>query len=86
MTYLVRTLVSIEEFARSQVDRGRFIRVMKRVSDNNKIKKYRGRLEAAMNRFKVGHHAFYVNFFSDMAPGSFLCTFNHMKGYDRART
>ena len=85
-TDLFRTLVAIEEFVRSQVDRCRFIRIMKRVSHGNKIKVYRERLEAAMNHFEVGHHAFHVNFLSDMTPGSFLCTFNHMKGYDRART
>jgi len=57
LTYLVRTLESIKEFARSQVDRSRFIRVMKYVRDSNKIKDYRERLEAAMNRFEVGYLA-----------------------------
>ena len=57
LTYLVRTLESIEEFAQSQVDRRHFIRVMKCVRDSNKIKGYRERLEAAMNSFEVGYLA-----------------------------
>jgi len=58
LTYLVRTLESIEEFARWQLDRRHSIRVMKCVRDSKKIKKYRERLEAAMNRFEVGYLAF----------------------------
>jgi len=57
ISYLVRTLASIEEFARSQLDRSCFIRVIKCVRDSNKIKEYREELEAAMNRFEVGYLA-----------------------------
>ena len=50
---LFRTLEGIEEFALSQVDRSRFIRVMNQVGDGHKIKEFRERLGAAMNRFEV---------------------------------
>ena len=51
----------IAEFARSQVDRARFIRVMNSVGDGNKIREFRERLAQAMNRFEVGIlHTFYT--------------------------
>src|SRR5260221_12523690 len=51
----------IAEFARSQVDRTRFIRVMNSVGDGNKIREFRERLAQAMNRFEVSIlHTFYT--------------------------
>lgn len=50
----------IAEFAQTQVERTRFIRVMNSVGDGNKIREFRERLAQAMNRFEVGvWHTFY---------------------------
>ncbi len=48
------TLQMIGDFAKTQADRTRFIRVMNTVGDGNKIREFRERLAQAMNRFKVG--------------------------------
>jgi hypothetical protein len=44
----------IAEFAQTQVERTRFIRVLNSVGDGNKIREFRERLAQAMNRFEVG--------------------------------
>ena len=73
---LFRTLTSIEDFALSQLDRSRFIRVMNHIGDGKKIKEFRERLGAAMNRFEVCYVAFFCqrhSFVTNMTPEA-LCT------------
>ena len=61
---LFRTLEGIEEFALSQFDRSRFIRVMNHVGDGHKIKVFRERLRSATVHFEVC----YVAFFKGISP------------------